>query len=278
MCRLLAYVTADGGTAQDAVGRQTLSDFRSLARLHGDGWGSAWVSASDPDGIAAYRSTASAAIDPAFATTAGEVSARAALFHLRWATPGLAVDPANTHPFVADGWALAHNGFVRDSDRLEELLPARHRRALRGTTDSERYFRLVLHCAEQTGDVLTGLQQAGQLIADLIGPVSLNAMLLSSSRLLVVQGLGGARPPVEQLLARAGHPDHLPLDHLEGYFGLAYREVGGTLTIASSGLPRNGWTPLRQDSVMDVDVAAGAWAVHPLLAASTRELGERVRR
>jgi hypothetical protein len=278
MCRLLAYVTTDGRSAQDAVGEQTLSEFRSLARLHSDGWGAAWVSATEPAGIAVRRSTASAAADPAFAATADAVSARAAFFHLRWATPGLAVTPANTHPFVADGWAFAHNGNIGDGGRIAELLPARHRAALRGTTDSERYFRLVLHCAEQAGDILAGVQGAGRLIADLVGPVSINAMLLSSSRLLAVQGLSGAQPPVENLLARVEHPDLLPLDHLEGYFGLAYRDVGGTLAIASSGLPRAGWTPLRQDSVMDVDITAGEWAVRPLLVEATRELGERVGR
>jgi predicted glutamine amidotransferase len=278
MCRLLAYVTAEEQPAADAVGRQTLVEFRSLARIHGDGWGAAWVSGSDPEGIAVQRSTTSAAIDPTFAATTEQMSARAAFLHLRWATPGLAVNPANTHPFLADGWAFAHNGVVRGSDRIEALLPARHRAALRGTTDSERYFRLVLHCAEQTGDVLTGLQRAAALIAHLAGPVSINAMLLSSSRLLAVQGLRGVQPPVAELLARVEHPDHLPQDHLEGYFGLAYRDLGGTLTIASSGLPREGWTPLRQDSVMDVDIAAGGWTVRPLLAESIRELGERVRR
>jgi predicted glutamine amidotransferase len=278
MCRLLAYVTTGGRSAQDAVGEQTLADFRSLSGLHGDGWGAAWVSPADPAGIAVRRSTTSAAADPAFAATADAVSARAAFFHLRWATPGLAVMPANTHPFVADGWAFAHNGNVGDGGRVAELLPARHRAALRGTTDSERYFRLVLHCAEQTGDVLTGLQRAAGLIADLVGPVSINAMLLSSTRLLAVQGLSGARPPVEHLLAQVERPDLLPLDHLEGYFGLAYRDVGGTLAIASSGLPRAGWTPLRQDSVMDVDLAAGAWTVCPLLAEAAGERGERVRR
>jgi hypothetical protein len=52
----------------------------------------------------------------------------------------------------------------------------------------------------------------------------------------------------------------------------------GTLAIASSWLPRDGGAPLRQDSVMDVDIAAGEWAGRPLLAESIEELVERVRR
>jgi hypothetical protein len=265
MCRLLAYVAADDRSPREAVGEATFSAFRSLSCIHGDGWGAAWTAPGAPGGLASHRSTTAAADDPAFAAAGQELAARAAFFHLRWATTGLAVNPANTHPFVADGWAFAHNGFVRGSERIADLLPARHRAALRGTTDSERYFRLVLHCAEQTGDALTGLQAAARTISDTVGPVSINAMLLSPTRLLAVQGLTGARAPVDDLLALVEHPDRLPPDHLEGYFHLAHRAAGGTLAIASSGLPRDGWTPLLPDSVMDVDVRTGSWEQHPLL-------------
>jgi predicted glutamine amidotransferase len=265
MCRLLAYVAAEERSLRDVVGAETLSSFRSLACVHGDGWGAAWTADPADGGLAVRHSTASAAADPAFGSVTGQVAARAAFVHLRWATAGIPVDPANTHPFVADGWAFAHNGFVRSSDRILELLPTRHRAALRGTTDSERYFRLVLHCAERAGDVVAGVQQAARLILDIAGPVSINAVLLSSSRLVAVHGLTGARPPVDDLLALVEDPGHLPQDHLEGYFHLAYRQVGDAVVIASSGIPRDGWTPVLPDSVMDVDVASGSWARHPLL-------------
>jgi Glutamine amidotransferases class-II len=269
MCRLLAFASAGERSLEEAVGAGTLSAFRSLACVHGDGWGAAWTSADDPGGVAAHRSTTSAADDPAFAAAGQRIRGRAGFLHLRWATAGIPVDPANTHPFVADGWAFAHNGFVRGSDRIPALLPARHRAALRGTTDSERYFRLVLHLAERTGDVVTGLQEAAALIAGIGGPVSINAVLLSPSRLLAVQGLTGARAPVDDLLAMVEHPDHLPQDHLDGYFHLAFRRTGDTLVVASSGLPRDGWTPLSPDSVLDVDLATGAEARHPLLPGGT---------
>lgn len=275
MCRLLAYVAGEERSMQDAVGTDTLTAFRSLSCIHGDGWGSAWTAAAEPGGVAARRSTTSAADDPGFASVTGEVTARAAFVHLRWATTGIPVNPANTHPFLADGWAFAHNGFVRGSDGIVGLLPARHREALRGTTDSERYFRLVLHCAEREGDVVAGVQAAARLIRDIAGPVSINAMLLSSSRLVAVHGLAGARPPLDDLLALVEHPDQLPLDHLDEYFHLAHRQIGDTLVISSSGVPRDGWTPLQPDSVMDVDVATAQRVWHPLLGVPSPDGGER---
>jgi predicted glutamine amidotransferase len=269
MCRLLAYVAPQPLSLHDAVQDATFTAFRNLSRIHDDGWGMAWV--GDPaadDGIVVRRSVTRAVDDPQFVAAATEIRARAGFAHLRWASDGLAVMPRNTHPFTAGGWAFAHNGFVRGSDVIEKLLEDRHRRALTGTTDSERYFRLVLQCAEHTGDMIGGVQQAATLINELSGAVSINAMLLSSSRLLAVQGLTGATPPLDDLLAKVEHPDQLPIDHLDGYFRLARRANDAGLVIASSGMPRDDWAEVAPNTVMDVDVMTGEWRLHPLLEAT----------
>lgn len=262
MCRLLGFVADRARPMHDAVGPDTLATFRALARVHGDGWGAARTDGTGQPAV--RRSTRSAAVDDGFPEMTDE-PAKAAFVHLRWATTGLAVNLSNTHPFAADGWAFAHNGFVRGSDRIAELLPARHRALLSGTTDSERYFRLVLHCAEQVGDMLGAVREASRLIRDVSGAVSINAMLLSSTQLLAVQGLSGAQPPLDDLLALVPNADHLPLDHLDAYFHLAYRADERRVVISSSGLPRHGWTPIPHDSVMDVAVGTGAWTLTGLL-------------
>jgi predicted glutamine amidotransferase len=263
MCRLLAFRAPVPRSLRDAVQEPTFTTFRDLSRIHGDGWGIAWA---DPDGgMAVRRSTLAAVDDPRFLEAADEVSARAGLAHLRWASEGLAIAPANTHPFVADGWAFAHNGFVRGSAAIEHSLSDRHRQALVGSTDSERYFRLVLQCAEQLGDIVAGVQAAATRINELSGAVSINAMLLSTDRLLAVQGLVGARPPLDDLLAMVDDPAQLPVDHLDSYFRLCHRCIDGALVIASSGVPDHLWTELPANSVMDVDVASGDWQLHPLL-------------
>jgi predicted glutamine amidotransferase len=263
MCRLLAFRAPTPRSLRDAVPEPTFTAFRDLSRIHGDGWGIAWA---DPDGgIAARRSTLPAIDDPHFLEAADEVSARAGLAHLRWASEGLAIAAMNTHPFVADGWGFAHNGFVRGSSAIEHLLSDRHRRALVGSTDSERYFRLVLQYAEHLGDIVGGVQAAATRINELSGAVSINAMLLSADRLLAVQGLVGATPPLDDLLAMVDDPSQLPVDHLDSYFRLCYRGIDDALVIASSGVPDHRWTELPANSVMDVDVVTGGWQLHPLL-------------
>jgi predicted glutamine amidotransferase len=263
MCRLLGFVAPAELSLEAAAGPATLHAFRGLASIHGDGWGMAWTGT---DGVDVRRSTSSAAEDPTFADCAREVAARAGFLHLRWATTGIPVQPANTHPFVADGWAFAHNGFVRGADAIERLLSPMHHSALVGTTDSERYFRLVLQCAEQTGDMLAGLQLAAHRIMELSGAVSLNAMLLSADRLLAVHGLHGSPPPVADLLELVARPEDLPIDHLDSYFQLSYRVTDDALVVASSGVPREGWTLQPPNMVMDIDVASGQWRNVPLLA------------
>ena len=119
MCRLLAYVSPAPRSLQDAVQEPTLSSFRALARIHRDGWGMAWAQPGTAGGVEVRRSTISAAEDPSFVTAATEIEALAGFLHLRWASEGFAIAPANTHPFLADGWAFAHNGFVRGAEHIE---------------------------------------------------------------------------------------------------------------------------------------------------------------
>ena len=115
--------------------------------------------------------------------------------------------------------------------------------------------------------MLTGIQLAAQVISELSGAVSLNAMVLSSTRLLAVQGLTGANPPHDDLLAMVDDPDLLPQDHLDGYFRLGRRYVGDALVIASSGLPREDWIEQLPNTVMDINVISGEWQLHPLIEA-----------
>ena len=49
--------------------------------------------------------------------------------------------PENSHPFLADRIAMAHNGSIKPIGPLDELLdPEIAATICSGTTDSERYF------------------------------------------------------------------------------------------------------------------------------------------
>lgn len=130
MCRLLGVASPEPTSVADTVGDAVLTDFLALTKIHGDGWGVASVGAPD-DAPRVEVSPDSALSDPRFGTAVKE-AARASVVHLRWATNGLAVRRENSHPFAADGVAMAHNGSIKPMAALDGLLdpsPAAHRQA-----------------------------------------------------------------------------------------------------------------------------------------------------
>jgi len=277
MCRLLAYACRRPRALADLLGAAEFDNFRQLARLHHDGWGMSWVVEMDalgqpaPPGKGAEvvagegplrvkRSTKTAYSDPEFVALAGQPLGRAGLVHLRWATLGLSVSEANTHPFLADGWAFAHQGSIDGPERLDDLLAPDWARRRRGTTDSERYFFLVLQAIEEEKGLVAGIQKAVNDVAKTCGPASLNAILVSGSSVVFVHGREDLGPPSpEQMVATAGA---VPRDHLDNYLKIRYRQFDGDFVIASSGLDQEGWQEMPPCSVLHVDLGEMSMSLH----------------
>jgi len=134
MCRLLGYCARGEAALADLIGEDGLDRLVALSELHSDGWGMAWYDSPDPDGPDPDRSEPAAAgpvirkstlraDEPEFEKLARQPLGDLGLVHLRWATPGLAVNDRNTHPFQFGNYAFAHNGAVHPQDRLGEILP-----------------------------------------------------------------------------------------------------------------------------------------------------------
>ena len=262
MCRLLGVVSARAASVADGLGPSPLAQFTSLARLHSDGWGMAWLTSSGA--LQSRTSPLSAAEDPEFGALTRQVRTRAAVAHLRWASPGLEVCAANTHPFRDGDRAFVHNGTIRPLAELDALLSDDLRRALVGTTDSERYFRLVLQHIAAADDEARGIVDAVSLLRARFPTASLNAMLLTSDRLYVVHASDGTGGPVRELTERLADRAPIPHDHLDRYFQMSYRIDQDAIRIASSGMTEPGWSPLPADSVLVVDIDSLATAVHAL--------------
>lgn len=264
MCRLLGYVAGEPASVVDLLGSGPFEDFTGLSEVHSDGWGMAWRT---PDDVEVVVSPGTALKDPAYRHLAGRPLARAGLVHLRWATEGLAVGPENTHPFTDRGFTLAHNGSITPLGRLEGLLSDRARRAVRGTTDSERYFQFILDRVEALGDERDGVLDAVTILAHEFPTASLNAILLTSVSLYAVHVNAAAVPPLAGLRERMGPAYGLPRGHDRTYFSMAYRRDALGLRVVSTGMDPHGWTPLPPESVLHVDLAT---AEERLLGIRTR--------
>lgn len=158
MCRALAYLGEPLPLA-DLLHRPRNSlvaqsyDPKQLHMLNLAGLGLvAWTDA-DPEPLA-YRSTTVPVYDTNLASLAKHVSSGCWLAHIRGIPyrPGASFGPQNLHPFQHPGTrlALAHNGDLAGFDRLKPALAARlepsRLLAIRGTTDSEWIYALLLQC------------------------------------------------------------------------------------------------------------------------------------
>lgn len=255
MCRLFAFVAPARSTAGAELGPDGIESLLALARLHGDGWG--WAGVDRPGAApSVVRSAASAATDPDFAATMA-APARAAMVHLRWATPGIPVSVHNAHPFHVDGVAFEHNGSLKPLSDLRDMLAPQTAAELSGDTDSEMYFALIreqlahgLPLAEAAASVARRLREAFPF-------ASLNAILLDSDRLVVVHASARSILTDRDVTEIRLHP-HLPEEHNEDYFALRWtRTRAGVTLIGSTGVAHDAWRPLPPESVTEIRLEDG---------------------
>ncbi len=252
MCRLLGVVSAVPVSIADAVGDTVLKDFVALTKIHGDGWGVA--DAEDPADAPRVRVSAGSALDDArFGEAMHAPRSAGALVHLRWATSGLAVEPRNSHPFLADGLAMAHNGSIKPMALLDELIEPSMAASLKGTTDSERYFAVIRQHRRTAPSLAEAVRRAVGHLRVNHPDASLNALVLGEGQLIVVHAHARSRllaEDVEEISAT-----DLPAEHLEDYFALRIaRPVDGIVVVGSTGFGDLDWEPLTPESVTAISM------------------------
>ncbi|MGY4712767.1 class II glutamine amidotransferase [Mycolicibacterium sp. CBM1] len=264
MCRLLGVVSTSPVSVSEAVGASTVKDFVALTAVHGDGWGVARVTAPGLS-PAAEVSALSALDDPAFGAAVADVTAVASLVHLRWATSGLAVEPQNSHPFVAHGIAMAHNGSIKPMTPLNDLIEPEIAATLRGSTDSERYFALIRQHRRNSPTLAEAVRRAVAQLRELYPEASLNALVLGEDQLIAVHAHARSRLLAEDI-AEISATD-LPAEHLEDYFALRFaRPDDTTVVVGSTGFGELEWQPLPPECVTAVSLTDLSLQILPVVA------------
>lgn len=146
MCRLLAYAAPRDTTVTKVIGDMNSDAFQRMTSVHNDGWGTAWLAAGFSETereIESLRISTPGQNDPLLSTLLADAPSNARIVHLRLATDDFKRTKVNTHPFVADGLAFAHNGSIVPTWRFDDLLRPDIRATVAGDTDSELYFGLV---------------------------------------------------------------------------------------------------------------------------------------
>lgn len=154
MCRLLGIVSSEEARFT-LVLRDAPRSLAALSREHPDGWGIA-VHASG--GWRLEKGIACASEDAEFHRHAHGSAGTTLVSHVRKKTVG-PTSLANTHPFASGRWVFAHNGTIRDLAWVRAQVAPERLGALKGDTDSELFFALLL----------TRLEEAGAPVAAAVG-------------------------------------------------------------------------------------------------------------
>jgi predicted glutamine amidotransferase len=253
MCRLVGWVARTPVTLEQVLGGPAVARFSHLSHVHADGWGACW---HDENGtLRSTRSDAAARTDDRFTELARDMASTVAIVHLRLGTPGCGHGPLNSHPFVDGEWAMAHNGAISPSGRVDLLLDESDRTPA-GETDSERYFlALRAHLDRDGGSVPDAVDRVAARMVDAgLTASSLNAMLLGPDALHVISSHDADWQattipvwPADELASGVPLPPYFPMIH---------RETADLVVAASSGIVSDpdDWTPIPNHAVLDIDL------------------------
>src|SRR3989338_3624304 len=84
------------------------------------------------------------------------------VIHLRHASVG-GESTKNTHPFVYGKWIFAHNGSIKREEIIKHL-NSDFKRKLKGDTDSEVYFMLIMQYFEESKDIVGAIKKTVEVI------------------------------------------------------------------------------------------------------------------
>ena len=165
MCRVLAYLghpvslegvlyETDSALVRQSYSPRMMSAFLNLAGFGMAAWDERSIRAQEPF---TYRVTQLPNYDRNLLSMCQKLAPTCLLAHVRgvtWASDEL-ITELNLHPFhyPGAGFVMAHNGHLRDFDLIRhdllEHVPAEWSRHIRGTTDSEWIYAMLL---AQLGD------------------------------------------------------------------------------------------------------------------------------
>ena len=236
MCRLLGFSAKNSSTLPQLLG-QDLDKFVALSSIHCDGWGYAHVEHSSTS-AENFREPIPA-IDSEHLREQIGTPTDGALLHFRWASKGLDVKEANTHPFTYEGISFIHNGSFRPFDVLKSCISDEYLKLAEGETDSELYFYYLLTEIKKHGFLL-GIKSALTFIKENIDHSSANMMIMNKDYFVTACRYNQDRIP-----------DLFKKD--QDYYELRYKKTPDSVLVASSGWDQTGWTMLPNDSILIVE-------------------------
>jgi len=196
--------------------------------LHQDGWGIGWYENKKPkifkegkDEVKAYDFS-----------KVKKIKSNIILSHVRDASEGPKTTK-NSHPFQYKNLIFAHNGFITRSSVIP-LLTTKYKKALKGETDSEVFFMLILQEYERTKDIEESISIVLKEIKK-YNHRALNFLLTDGKKLYAY---------------RDASQD---VSHLHHYYSLNYLKKKDEVVISSEPLTKESWTLMKLGELITID-------------------------
>lgn len=269
MCRLYGFCATEPTKvectlvhAQNALLAQSEGDMSGKSHAHG--WG---VAAYDGQAPFWERQAWAAYHGEHFQRAAARVYAELVIAHVRRATVG-GSSMENTHPFVSNEWAFAHNGTVPYFDDVKQKLlqetAPELRRLIKGETDSEHIFYYALTVMRNNG--LANLQEVVvRVLCEIEGwvwEIDANAkiglnLMLTDGKQIAGSRLGRTLYYVERDGVHDCEICGFPHIHHEP------RKQYRALVVASEPLSHENWNEMPKRTVWSSSVDAGRIEITP---------------
>jgi glutamine amidotransferase len=157
MCRWIAYIgnaiyldevitkPSSSLVEQSLNAKMNYKKDGSILSTNGDGFGVAWYSEKNEAGL--FKGAEPAWANENLAEICSQIKARIFMAHIRAASTG-AVQRSNSHPFKFKNVVFQHNGYLENFEiiarDLKNKLSDEQYNSIKGTTDSEVFFKLIL--------------------------------------------------------------------------------------------------------------------------------------
>jgi len=233
MCRLLAYAATSETTFSEIIG-DGFDNFVALSDEHKHGWG---ITSVDKSGEVTRTVDLERAVASSTFADAKANQADSGLLHLRLASKGLTIDIKNNHPFVDGTYSFMHNGTIRPASSVEVFIDPEFANRAQGSTDSERYFYVILSEIKKHG-LVDGLRSAVTKISDNCDFSSINCMLLTPDYLIA---------------ACEFNEEDKSEWTVNSHYELRYRSDSSGVVISSTGWGHDDWSVLSNHQVLVVD-------------------------
>jgi len=257
MCRLLGIVANREVYFEFSLIGNAERNLRNQSIYNPDGWGIAVFREDEP---IIEKAPKKAEEDKIFEKLACTLWGKILIAHFRNATSGKNTKE-NTHPFKIDNWVFAHNGTIANKKGLEKYIVPSLKERIKGDTDSERYFALILsqfkrdgiHSDSEVNDLFASLNASIQIVRNNIGGNGLN-FLLSNGKLLFAYKNG--RPLYYLIRNPENTPEEL-LESAETGTLLRWKKTAGekAIIIGSERVTQSeNWQSILDDEIICVDI------------------------